>query len=53
MFAKRDGRLVLAAARPHLTQLLRLTRLDQIVESSGSLDDAVDALRSAEVAREP
>ena len=49
MFAKRDGRLVLASVPDHLTRLLRLTRLDQIVESRGSQDDAVHALRDANV----
>lgn len=47
IFANRGGRLLLAAVPPHLTQLLRLTKLDQIVESSRSLDDAVEALRHA------
>jgi hypothetical protein len=42
---------VLASVPDHLTRLLRLTRLDQIVESRGSRDDAVHALRDAKVER--
>lgn len=49
IFASRSGRLVLASVPPHLTKLLRLTRLDDIVESAGSVEDAVDALRNADV----
>ena len=51
MFANRGGRLVLASVPDHLTRLLRLTRLDQIVESCASRDDAVHALRDAEPVR--
>jgi anti-sigma B factor antagonist len=49
IFANRSGRLVLASVPAHLTRLLRLTRLDQIVESSGSQEQAVNALRDANV----
>jgi anti-sigma B factor antagonist len=51
MFANRGGRLVLASVPDHLTRLLRLTKLDQIVGSCGSRDDAVHALRDAKVKR--
>ncbi|HIE92108.1 MAG TPA: anti-sigma factor antagonist [Acidobacteria bacterium] len=43
------GRLVLASVPGQLTQLLELTRLDQVVESYPSQTEAVNALRAASV----
>jgi anti-anti-sigma factor len=45
--AERDGKLVLSGVQPLCQEVLHTTRLDSVVQSYASIDDAVRGLRAS------